>query len=47
MHLRCPHCQNPIEIADVPSGGEIICSGCGSSFTFDPYATSSDAPDRT
>jgi hypothetical protein len=32
MHLRCPHCQNPIEIADVPSGGDITCPGCGSSF---------------
>src|SRR6516164_4463363 len=32
MHLRCPHCQNPIELADVPSGGEIICTSCGSSF---------------
>src|SRR6516162_988265 len=32
MHLRCPHCQNPIEIADVQSGGEITCPTCGSSF---------------
>ena len=32
MHLRCPHCQNPIEIADVPSGGDITCTSCGSSF---------------
>jgi WD40 repeat protein/tRNA A-37 threonylcarbamoyl transferase component Bud32 len=32
MHLRCPHCQNPIEIADLPAGGEITCVGCGSSF---------------
>jgi serine/threonine protein kinase len=32
MHLRCPHCQNPIEIADVPSSGDITCPGCGSSF---------------
>ncbi len=45
MHLRCPHCQNPIEIADVPSAGEITCTGCGSSFTFDPNATRSYAPE--
>ena len=44
MHLRCPHCQNPIEIADVPSATEITGPGCGSSFTFDPYATTSKAP---
>jgi hypothetical protein len=25
MHVRCPHCQNPIEIAVLPSGGEISC----------------------
>src|SRR5262245_39611874 len=31
MHLRCPHCQNPIELSDVPAGGEVICAGCGSS----------------
>jgi serine/threonine protein kinase len=45
MHLRCLHCQNPIEIADVPSGCEITCTGCGSSFSFDPNATRSYAPE--
>jgi hypothetical protein len=30
--LRCPHCQNPVEVADLPSGGEVTCVGCGSSF---------------
>jgi hypothetical protein len=39
MHLRCPHCQNPIELADLPSGGEITCAGCGSSFQLDKFAT--------
>src|SRR5450755_2682068 len=39
MHLGCPHCQNPIELADLPSGGEIICAGCGSSLQFDKFAT--------
>jgi formylglycine-generating enzyme required for sulfatase activity/tRNA A-37 threonylcarbamoyl transferase component Bud32 len=43
MHLCCPHCQNPIELADVPSSGEITCTGCGSSFHIDPYATRSEA----
>jgi WD40 repeat protein len=32
MHLSCPHCHNPIELVDLPSGGEITCAGCGSSF---------------
>src|SRR5450631_120467 len=45
MHLRCPHCQNPIELADVPSGGEITCAGCGSSFQLDKFATATwDGP---
>src|ERR1700735_3461112 len=39
MHLRCPHCQNPIELADIPSGGEITCTGCGSSFHLHKFAT--------
>jgi hypothetical protein len=39
MHLRCPHCQNPIELADLPSGGDITCAGCGSSFQLDQFAT--------
>ena len=32
MRLCCLHCQNPIELEDLPSNGEITCSGCGSSF---------------
>ncbi len=39
MHLRCPHCQNPIELADVPSAGEVTCAGCGSSFQIANYST--------
>src|SRR5215210_5140600 len=39
MHLRCPHCQNPIELADLPSSGEITCVGCGSSFQLANFAT--------
>jgi serine/threonine protein kinase len=38
MHLRCPHCKNPIELADLPSG-EIPCATCGSSFRLDQMAT--------
>jgi len=43
MHICCPNCQNPIELADVPSSGEIACTSCGSSFHLDPNATRSEA----
>jgi len=43
MHLCCPHCQNPIELADVPSSGTITCEECRSSFHIDPHATRSEA----
>jgi hypothetical protein len=29
--FRCPHCQNPIQLADDHSN-EVLCPGCGSSF---------------
>jgi WD40 repeat protein/serine/threonine protein kinase len=41
MHLRCPHCHNAIELADVPSGGDVTCAGCGSSFQLASYTTQS------
>jgi hypothetical protein len=44
MHLCCPHCQKPIELADVPSSGQITCIECGSSFNLDPNATRSQSP---
>jgi WD40 repeat protein/tRNA A-37 threonylcarbamoyl transferase component Bud32 len=43
MHLRCPHCRNPIELADVPGTGELTCAACGSSLRLDPDATQSEA----
>lgn len=33
MRIRCPHCQNPIEILDDSSFKEIPCPTCGSSFS--------------
>ena len=39
MHLRCPHCQNPIELADLPTGGEITFVPCGSSFQLANFST--------
>jgi hypothetical protein len=29
--LRCPHCHNPIRLAD-GHADEVLCPGCGSSF---------------
>ena len=47
MHLRCPHCRNPIEVADLPSAGEITCAGCGSSFQLASFSTATcDGPAR-
>src|SRR5262245_51691800 len=41
--LRCPHCQNPITLADDKSD-EVLCPGCGSSFRIrDARATVSAA----
>ena len=33
MHVRCPHCQNQIEILDESPLREITCPSCGSSFS--------------
>lgn len=42
MHVRCPHCQNPIEIVDEQSFENVDCPSCGSSFSLvDPEETRS------
>jgi WD40 repeat protein/tRNA A-37 threonylcarbamoyl transferase component Bud32 len=33
MRIRCPHCQNPIELVDESPFAEIPCPSCGSSFS--------------
>jgi hypothetical protein len=33
MHVRCPHCHNPVEILDDSSFKDIVCSTCGSAFS--------------
>jgi WD40 repeat protein len=35
MSVICPHCQNPIEMSDATSRGEVLCPACGSSFRLD------------
>lgn len=32
MHIRCPHCRNPIEILNQDQLTEVSCPSCGSSF---------------
>jgi WD40 repeat protein len=44
--LRCPHCHNPIQLAD-GHGDEVLCPGCGSSFKVrDARPTHSTDPSR-
>src|SRR6516164_1938525 len=43
MHLVCPHCQNPIELADSPSG-EVICPSCGSTIRLENNSTTAWTP---
>ena len=33
MHVRCPHCHNPIELVDDSSFRDLICDSCGSCFS--------------
>src|SRR5687768_4939648 len=32
MHIRCPHCRNPIEVVNLDALVEVSCPSCGSSF---------------
>jgi WD40 repeat protein/serine/threonine protein kinase len=44
--LRCPHCHNPIQLAD-DHGDEVLCPGCGGSFKiWDSQRTYSTDPSR-
>jgi serine/threonine protein kinase/WD40 repeat protein/ribosomal protein S27E len=33
LHVRCPHCRNPIELLEDATLAEINCPSCGSSFS--------------
>ena len=33
LHVRCPHCHNPIELLEDAALAEISCPSCGSSFS--------------
>jgi WD40 repeat protein/tetratricopeptide (TPR) repeat protein/tRNA A-37 threonylcarbamoyl transferase component Bud32 len=32
MHLVCPHCQSPVQVAEENLSDVVLCSACGSSF---------------
>jgi serine/threonine protein kinase len=32
MHIRCPHCHNPIDVIDDDPSGDVSCPSCGSCF---------------
>ncbi len=36
MHVRCPHCQNAIEIIGEDDLNQVVCPSCGSSFNLLP-----------
>ena len=33
LHVRCPHCHQPVEIVEESSFHEVVCTSCGSSFS--------------
>ncbi len=33
MQVRCPHCKNPVEVADSSSLSHVDCTSCGSQFS--------------
>jgi len=39
MHVRCPHCHNPLEVVDDDELSDIPCPSCGNSFSLIGEAT--------
>ena len=33
MHIRCPHCQSPVEVIEQDLSQEMTCPSCGSAFS--------------
>ena len=33
LHIRCPHCHNPVELVDDASLSDVLCPSCGSQFS--------------
>ena len=43
VHIRCPHCRNPIELVGLPAG-EVVCPSCGSTFRLERESTAAWGP---
>jgi WD40 repeat protein/tRNA A-37 threonylcarbamoyl transferase component Bud32 len=39
MHVRCPHCQSPIELVAFRPAEEVLCPSCGSTFRLEGEST--------
>jgi hypothetical protein len=42
MHLLCPHCHNPIELAKLTPREDVTCPACGSGFRLETEPTTSE-----
>lgn len=47
MHVRCPHCHNPIEIIGEEHLSDVTCPDCGSTFNLLPPTESFHTHSRT
>jgi WD40 repeat protein len=47
MHLVCPQCQNPVELAEAPEGSTLVCPACGSRFELERGSTAAWEGART
>jgi WD40 repeat protein/tRNA A-37 threonylcarbamoyl transferase component Bud32 len=43
VHIRCPHCRNPIELVGLPAE-EVVCPACGSTFRLERESTAPWSP---
>ena len=46
LHIRCPHCRNPIEIVDDTPLRDITCPSCDSKFSLVGDATTTESRDQ-
>ena len=44
MHIRCPHCHNPIDVVDNDPLTDVSCPSCGSNFSLISSETASYSP---
>jgi serine/threonine protein kinase len=47
MHIRCPHCQNPIEVVGNEEFASVNCPSCGSAFDLVPKTAAYTPETRT